>query len=221
MSEKTEEFEAFRARMQAFHLPRTKELPNVGLYMDQVLGVLTDYLSPLEIGRRDDFITSSMINNYVKQGLIKPPKNKKYDKSQICYLIVICILKKVYAIGEIKTLLIVSSADKDRDELRDAYHSFCECIACAFLPAHRLAGGASAPVRHRARAVRRHEDLRAADHRAQDRDARGNGFGSAEQGDQTITQRTENPARRDFSFALLFFLFFAGECVTMKNEREI
>lgn len=128
MREKTEEFEAFRARMQAFHLPRTKELPNVGLYMDQVLGVLTDYLSPLEIGRRDDFITSSMINNYVKQGLIKPPKNKKYDKSQICYLIVICILKKVYAIGEIKTLLIVSSADKDRDELRDAYHSFCECI---------------------------------------------------------------------------------------------
>ena len=127
MKEITNEFNDFQKKMMAFHLPRTRELPNVELYMDQVLSVLTSVLSPLEMDNQET-ITSSMINNYVKQGLITPPHNKKYDKTQVCYLIVICVLKKVYAIGEIKTLLVTSSHGKSHDELRDAYHSFCECI---------------------------------------------------------------------------------------------
>lgn len=123
-----QEFTEFKEKMMNFHLPRTRELPNVELYMDQVLSVLNTTLSPLEISQQEDFITSSMINNYVKQGLITPPKNKKYNKYQVCYLIVICVLKKVYAIGEIKTLLVSSSQGKGHDELRNAYHNFCECI---------------------------------------------------------------------------------------------
>ncbi|MBO5526177.1 MAG: DUF1836 domain-containing protein [Clostridia bacterium] len=128
MEQVRQEFMEFKEKMEAFHLPRTNELPNVELYMDQVLSVLNSSLSALEIDKSEDFITSSMINNYVKQGLITPPKNKKYDKIQICFLIVICVLKKVYAIGEIKTLLLTSAQGKSHDELRVAYHSFCECI---------------------------------------------------------------------------------------------
>lgn len=127
MEEITNEFNDFQKKMSEFHLPRTRELPNVELYMDQVLSVLTGVLSPLEIDNQEA-ITSSMINNYVKQGLITPPRNKKYDKTQVCFLIVICVLKKVYAIGEIKTLLCTSSRGKTHEELRDAYHSFCACI---------------------------------------------------------------------------------------------
>lgn len=123
-----QEFIEFRDKMVAFHLPRTKELPNVELYMDQVLSVLNTTLAPLEIDGVEELTTSSMINNYVKQGLIAPPKNKKYNKIQICFLIVICVLKKVYSIGEIKTLLLTSSQGKTHDELRNAYHNFCECI---------------------------------------------------------------------------------------------
>lgn len=122
------EFKAFEEKMKSFHLPRTKDLPGIDLYMDQVVSVVVNALSPLEIDGRTDFLTSAMINNYVKQGLLFSPKNKKYSKAQVCFLIVICILKRVYAINEIKTLLTTAAAGKDRDELRATYHSFCEHI---------------------------------------------------------------------------------------------
>lgn len=117
--------------MRAFRLPRTKDLPGIELYMDQVVSVVVQALAPLETDGRTDFLTPSMINNYVKQGLLVPPRNKKYDRVQVCFLIVICILKHVYAINEIKTLLVTAAAGKNREELREAYHAFCECIESA------------------------------------------------------------------------------------------
>ena len=50
--------------LEAFHCPRWEELPQLALYMDQVLLVLSTAFAPLSAGQPP--VTASMINNYVK-----------------------------------------------------------------------------------------------------------------------------------------------------------
>ena len=62
-----------------FHIPRWEELPNLDLYVDQVICFLDDALSNYVSKEKEGHvITKSMINNYVKHGVIKSAINKKY-----------------------------------------------------------------------------------------------------------------------------------------------
>ena len=70
----------------------------------------------------DKIITKTMINNYVKQGIMPAPEKKKYGKTHIAYLMVICILKQVYSIGDIGKLI---SETTRYFELSKAYNRFC------------------------------------------------------------------------------------------------
>lgn len=83
-----------------YRCPRWDELPDIELYMDQVLSVLE---RKLKIFAEPDekIITSTMINNYVKQKVIKPPLNKRYDRYHLAYFYVICVLKRIFSVGEI------------------------------------------------------------------------------------------------------------------------
>ena len=83
------EKQALADGMRHFHLPRYAELPNGGLYLKQTERYINDCLAPL--GNME--ITSSMIRNYVKQGLVENPVQKLYYADQIGYLICITILK--------------------------------------------------------------------------------------------------------------------------------
>ena len=65
--------------IEGFQLPRYKEIPNVGLYLEQVAKYINSYLNVL--GYAD--ITPSMISNYVKQGLVNKPTGKLYYTDQI------------------------------------------------------------------------------------------------------------------------------------------
>ena len=47
-------------------LPRYEEIPNVGLYLEQVTKYIEEYLAPIE----NLTITASMISNYVKQKIM-------------------------------------------------------------------------------------------------------------------------------------------------------
>lgn len=108
-----------------FHIPRWKELPSVDLYIDQVVSLLENYLSNYIKGdteKNESAITKSMINNYVKHNIIKPPVNKKYNKEHLAYLFVIFILKQVYSINEIKKLISLAI---DTSSSEDAYNRFC------------------------------------------------------------------------------------------------
>ena len=75
--------------MPEWQAPKFAELPKVELYMDQVLLILEEALQPLlpqpdmpnkagKISKAERPLTASMINNYVKQGLIEPPQKKRY-----------------------------------------------------------------------------------------------------------------------------------------------
>ncbi len=93
-----------------------RELPDIQLYMDQVLSILGDRLRVYD--GENKALTSSMINNYVKSGVISHPEKKRYTKDQLAQLIVICTLKQVLSIPDIKTLL------SDCKDNRDFYESF-------------------------------------------------------------------------------------------------
>lgn len=104
-----------------YHCPRYEDLPKIELYMDQLVAVLNDYLSPFLSQGEDTLITATMINNYVKQKVIHPPKNKKYNRSHIMYLIVVGILKNVLSISDIAQLIKMQI---NKYPLRKAYNFF-------------------------------------------------------------------------------------------------
>ncbi|MEE0409511.1 MAG: DUF1836 domain-containing protein [Clostridia bacterium] len=61
-----------------YSLPSWDALPDIDLYMDQVVSVVTKYLDvPRTAIGVTRSITPAMINNYVKLGIIPPPKKKK------------------------------------------------------------------------------------------------------------------------------------------------
>ena len=88
-----------------YHCPRYEELPKIDVYMDQLIALLDEYLSPFQIPGEDSAITATMVNNYVKQKVIMPPKNKKYSRRHIMYLIVLGTLKNVLSISDIAELI--------------------------------------------------------------------------------------------------------------------
>ncbi len=85
------------------------ELPEINLYMDQVISLLTEKLSFFAVDEEDKLLTKSMINNYVKSGLIPHPEKKKYNKEQLSQLIVISMLKQVLSIPDLNILLAGAS----------------------------------------------------------------------------------------------------------------
>ncbi len=112
-----------------FHFPRYKELPNIELYMDQVIGFVEDVLKVFKISEKEKLITSSMVNNYVKQGLVSPPIKKKYTKHHIAYIIVVCTLKQILSISEICDLIKIQI---DTYPIEEAYDYFAREMEKAF-----------------------------------------------------------------------------------------
>ena len=104
------------------HLPRWNELPEIDLYLDQVVNYIEKYLGQYTASKEDKIITKTMINNYVKLGIMPAPEKKKYSKAHIAYLIVICVLKQIYSISDIGKLI---SLTIQYFELSKAYNRFC------------------------------------------------------------------------------------------------
>ena len=110
--------EMFAEKIADFSLPRYNELPNVGLYLDQVTKYINGLIVPIGFSE----ITSSMISNYVKKSVINPPVKKLYYPDQIAYLIFVSIGKTVLSMENI-TLLF--SMQKHVYDARTAYDYFC------------------------------------------------------------------------------------------------
>lgn len=104
------------------HIPRWNELPEIDLYLDQVVNYLEKYLGQYTVNKEDKIITKTMINNYVKLGIMPAPEKKKYSRAHVAYLIVICVLKQVYSISDIGKLI---SLTIQYFELSKAYNRFC------------------------------------------------------------------------------------------------
>ena len=69
-----------------FSIPRFKELPKVPLYKEQVITYLEELAKTLNIESDEKLLTPTMLNNYVKQKVILPPKDKKYNEEHLAHL---------------------------------------------------------------------------------------------------------------------------------------
>lgn len=106
-----------------YHCPRWNELPEIELYIDQVTYILQNNLSIFAKDKENPIITSSMINNYVKKGILEPPIKKKYNRHHLSYLFVICILKRLMSISEIGDSIVTM---KRIVTVEEGYNMFCE-----------------------------------------------------------------------------------------------
>jgi len=80
------------------------KLPDIDLYMDQVLTYMDRQLALFQRNEESKLLTSSMINNYVKDGIIPRPEKKKYSKEHLALMMVVCMLKQVLPIQNIAGL---------------------------------------------------------------------------------------------------------------------
>lgn len=96
-------------------------LPDLELYMDQVIGYMEKQLAVYGIGDAKT-LTPSMINNYVKEGVIPRPEHKKYNRTHLAMLTMICAFKQIMPIADIKKLL----DEQNAVSMEQSYNSFCE-----------------------------------------------------------------------------------------------
>lgn len=102
-------------------LPQWELLPDIGLYMDQVITLMDRTFSPaLPKGE----MTKSMVNNYVKVGMIPRPVGKKYDREHLAMLLMICVFKQALSMESISRLLGFLC----EQDVRTGYDQFCAII---------------------------------------------------------------------------------------------
>ena len=103
-----------------FSYPKWEDIPNIDLYLDQVLLYVNQVCAPISPDKEKG-LTASMVNNYVKHGYLTKPDKKKYQRKQIARLIAITTLKSVFSIQEIAQTLNTLQTQASSDELYDAF----------------------------------------------------------------------------------------------------
>ena len=103
-------------------LPRWQDLPDLELYMDQVLSLVSRYLGSYP-GFDGKGLTASMVNNYVKAGVVPAPLKKKYNKDHLAHLIIVCILKPSLPLDAIRQML---ATERRENEPEYFYNRFCD-----------------------------------------------------------------------------------------------
>lgn len=106
----------------AISMPRWDELPDIDIYMDQLVKLVDKYTNTLQLDHTKQ-ITPAMINNYVKLKLVPKPYKKKYGKNHLARIIVITILKQAFEIPAIKSGI---EFQIDSTDAKSAYNFFCD-----------------------------------------------------------------------------------------------
>ena len=135
--------------LDQYRLPTWEQIPDFGLYMEQVIALLKQYLDylPPEL-KEEQFITASTINNYVRTRIMPEPIKKRYYRVHIAYLLIICTFKQGLSIALIQKLLPMGLTEA---EVRERYDSYAL--------RHRLAASYFIEqVRHLAGPILDHDD---------------------------------------------------------------
>ena len=102
-----EQLEHLRSRMEEERPTPWEELPDIALYMDQLISYMPRQLIRFDEGSP---LTSAMVNNYIKDGLVPRAEGKRYGPVHLGYLTAMCALKRVLSVREIGVLLSAAQA---------------------------------------------------------------------------------------------------------------
>ena len=116
---------------EELRLPPWEHLPDIDLYMDQVLLLVDRSLRGFP-GYEERGLTASMVNNYVKQGVLPPPVRKRYGRDHLACLLMICVLKPALPISAIKAVTERQLASHPLEQVySDFRRAFGEIAAAA------------------------------------------------------------------------------------------
>lgn len=127
--------------LNSFQLPTWEDIPDLGLYMEQVIILLKQYLDylPPEL-KEEQFITAATINNYVRTRVMPEPQKKKYHRVHIAYLIIILTLKHSLSIALIQKMIPMGISTSEVEQIYRAYAERHSVAARYFTEQVRLAG---------------------------------------------------------------------------------
>ena len=128
MSEAMDNIKQWAEEMTEYDPVLWDMLPQIYLYMDQVITYMEGHLKPFEAEDGTKLLTSSMINNYVKDNVLPRPEQKRYSPEHLAILTVICMLKPVLSIPNISYLIHQQLHRYNKGRL---YNMFCKTQASA------------------------------------------------------------------------------------------
>lgn len=132
----SQRFSQWTESLRTYQLPDWEDLPQLDLYMDQVIILLTRYLGPMlrdQDSKDDKPITASIINNYVRMKVMPPPVKKKYNRVHLAYLVVICTLKQSLSISCIQRILPEDQSEEAAKAMYTGFTAAFRATADSFL----------------------------------------------------------------------------------------
>ena len=115
------EFQDALAGIRRFEPVPWSQIPDLGLYMDQVITFIGRMYQPIYGDDMKSYLSAPMINNYVKGKLIPRPAGKKYSREQIALLTMIVALKQVSSMEDIRRMLSLDGGATPES----LYNAFC------------------------------------------------------------------------------------------------
>ena len=118
-----DELQDLKDRMERERPVQWEELPDIALYMDQLISYM-----PRQLIRFDDSnsLTPAMVNNYIKDGLVPRAEGKRYGPIHLGYLTAVVALKQVLSVRDIGALMSAGRAlEKTPPE---QYGYFCRAL---------------------------------------------------------------------------------------------
>ena len=107
--------------LDSYRLPEWDELPQIELYLDQVIALVNNYVGFFVYDPAEEkLLTPSMVNNYVKLRLIPAPVRKKYGRKHIALLLMVCTFKQSVSMAAMSEML----PPDDEEQIHQEYVRF-------------------------------------------------------------------------------------------------
>lgn len=112
-----------KQRMEQERPASWSQLPDISLYMDQIISFMPRQLIRFD---ENEALTSAMVNNYIKDGLVPRAEGKRYGPIHLGYLTAVCALKKVLSVRDVGVLL--SAGQEQVSDPERLYTYFCRAL---------------------------------------------------------------------------------------------
>lgn len=123
MNNNIPEFQEWIAELEKMELMDWNRLPDIELYMDQVISYMERQVSSFKVTQEEKIITPSMINNYIKDGVVPKTVKKKYSKEHLAVLSIVCMLKQILPLQDLHKLMECYRGER---EIEQIYGDFCD-----------------------------------------------------------------------------------------------
>ena len=113
-----EEIRTLQERLEQERPAEWDALPDIGLYMDQLISYMPRQLIHYGEG---EALTSAMVNNYIKDGALPRADGKRYSRTHLAYLTAICALKQVLSVKDAGALLAAAREGREPEGLYELF----------------------------------------------------------------------------------------------------